>query len=130
MVAMSLCNHLPRLIYLHLLLCLATWGSWAQKRMVYLMVDNVDQSTLLCYYQYKHNESGHPETINMLLQIGGKVQKFGSLAQYYEDSLALPFRISLRTLGLSCVRYPRYEQMPDAKDACLGSCIAIILQAK
>lgn len=92
MVVMSLCNHLPRFIYLYLLLCLATWGSWAQKCMVYLMVDSVDQSTLLCYYQYKHNESGHPETINMLLQIGGKVQKFGSLARYHEDSLALTFQ--------------------------------------
>lgn len=80
-----------KMVLLLLLLPLLVAEGLAQKKMLYRRVEKIGESSLLCYYNYFYNELGIREEAVMLLQTGGKVQKFCGLAHYYRDSLALIF---------------------------------------
>lgn len=68
-----------------------TVSASAQKKMVYMIVDKIDEGFLMYHYQFIHHETGTESEIPMILQVGNQCQRFGSLAYYREDSLALTF---------------------------------------
>lgn len=63
----------------------------AQKKMVYMTVDKIDEGFLMYHYQFVHHETGVERVVPMVLQVGHQCQRFGSLPFYLKDSLALTF---------------------------------------
>ncbi|MBR8712657.1 GLPGLI family protein [Porphyromonas levii] len=65
--------------------------SFAQKKMMYGVVTQIDTSKLIYYYIYSFNEAEREGKARMVLQVGDKLQRFSSMENYLSDSLALTF---------------------------------------
>lgn len=103
---------------------------YAQKKMVYREVTQIDSSEFIYYYLYTFNERGKEEQAQMVLQVGNELQRFSSMLNYLSDSLALKFNnepqdtklLTQKDMGLrrsldyhGDVRWELYTNYPKGK---------------